>query len=316
MVAVASGADVLANTLLSSLTAGVNFSVPDINLDDPIFAQPGDTGQLYEAIEPLNFNALTTGVVGGTGVFDKLMVSLVNHLKIEFAANRISGAEYTKAYVGVITAALQTSEQFLLAKDQAYWSALLVQSQARAAEAEIAKARIELEIARVTLVRAQFEAATTEVNYSLTKMKLSTEDITYDNLVKSGTNLTKQGANMDVQTDNLTKQGVGIDYTNTFMLPEQKKLLVEQTEVQRSQTMDKRMDGTTNVTGLVGKQKDLYAQQIVSYQRDAEVKAAKIWADAYTTQLTILGGANAPDQFKEGAIQNIMTKIRTNLDIA
>lgn len=294
MPAIPSGADALANTLLENLTAGVDFTLPELDLSNPIFNQPLPTGPLYVEINKIELDDLTTGVVGGTGVFDRLMVSLVNHLKVEYQANRISGAEYTKAYVGVVTAALQTSSQFLLAKDQAYWQALLVQAQARAAEIEAINARIALETARIILVRSQFEAATAEVNYGLSKMKIATEDATYSNL---------------------TKQGEGIDFTNENILPVQKNLLTEQVEVQRSQTMDTRTDGVTVTTGSVGKQKALYDQQITSYKRDAETKVTKLFTDAWITQKTIDEGLLAPDQFTNVNLNEVLLALRANVNL-
>lgn len=185
---------------------------------------------------------LTSGAVDGTGVFDKIMTSLVAHLKVEYTQNRISGAEYTKAYVGIVTAALQTAQQFLVATDQAYWTDLKT-------EAEIA---------------------------------------------------------------NLVLQGEGLEITNTDLLPQQKLLLEEQTEVQRAQTMNTRTDGVTAVTGVLGKQKDLYTQQISSYQRDAETKVAKIFSDAWITQKTIDEGLTAPSNFTNTEIDEVLTAIRTN----
>jgi hypothetical protein len=291
MPATPSGADVLANTLLSSLVAGKDFSIPDIDLSDTLFDQPADTGDTYGTINPITVEQLTTGQVDGDGVFDKLMVSLVAHLKIEYEASRISGAEYTKAYIGMITAALSTSTQFLLTKDSAYWQSLLVQKQAQQAEVEAIKARVELAMAKVRMAQAQFEASTAEANYALTKLKLSTEDVTYDNMVK---------------------QGEGLDFTNDNILPKQATLLFEQTEVQRSQTLDTRTDGAT-VAGSVGKQKDLYSQQITSYQRDAETKMVKLLTDVWITQKTIDEGLLAPNQFTNAEIDIVMAKLRSNL---
>jgi hypothetical protein len=293
MSAIPSGADALANTLLTSLIAGKDFSFPTIDLDDVLFNQPPETGPIYEEVAQISFDDLTTGACNGTGVFDKLMVSLVEHLKAEYDANRISGAEYTKAYVGVITAALQTSSQFLLAKDAAYWGALLVQAQAKAAQVEMIRARVELATAKVMAVRAQYEAATAEANYGLTKIKISTEDATYANL---------------------SKQGEGLDFTNANILPLQEELLSEQVDVQRAQTLDTRVDGST-VVGVLGKQKDLYEQQITSYKRDGEYKAAKLWADAWITQKTVDEGLLAPTQFTNTELDEVLTKIRTNLDL-
>lgn len=286
-----SGADLTANLLLPSLTAGKNFTFPTVNISDAMFNQPTSSGPAYVTIDPLTNADLTTGVVGGTGVFDVIMSSLKAHLKEEYNSSRISGAEYTKAYIGVVTAALGTSVQFLLGRDQAYWQALLLQQQAKTAEIEAVKSRVELEIARFNLVKAQFDAATTEASYGLIKLKLATEDATYGNLVK---------------------QGEGLTFTNSFILPLQEDLLQEQVEVQRAQTMNTRTDGAT-ITGSVGKQKDLYTQQITSYQRDAETKATKMFVDSWITQKTIDEGLVAPTNFTNATLDTVLTKLRTNL---
>jgi hypothetical protein len=44
---------------------------------------------------------LTTGAINGTGAFDKLMVGVAAQLQGEYDAGRITGAEYTKAYISI-----------------------------------------------------------------------------------------------------------------------------------------------------------------------------------------------------------------------
>lgn len=303
-----SGADELANSLLTSLTAGVTFTVPEVDLSDTLLAQPDEDGPLYVEIDPITVDDLTTGVVGGTGVFDKLMVSLVAHLKVEFQANRISGAEYTKAYIGIVGAALQTAQQFLLTKDQSHWAALLAQAQAKAANVGLVTARVELETAKIQASRAQFDASTARVNYGLVKMKIATEDVTY-------ANLTLQGIGINQQNQNLEKQGVGLEFTNTNILPKQASLLSEQIEVQRAQTMNTRTDGTTPVTGSIGKQKDLYTQQISSYIVDGKTKVGKIFTDAWITQKTLDEGLAAPTQFTNTEVNEVLIALRSATDL-
>ena len=87
--------------------------------------------------------------------------------------------------------------------------------------------------------------------------------------------------------------------------------LTEQGEAQRAQTMDTRSDGST-VVGLLGKQKALYDQQIASYKRDAEVKAAKLWTDAWITMKTIDEGLLPPDQFTNIEINEVLATLKTN----
>ena len=59
-------------------------------------------------------------------------------------------------------------------------------------------------------------------------------------------------------------------------------------------------------------QKDLYTQQIESYQRDAEVKAAKMFIDTWVTQKTIDEGLTAPTVLQNASIETVMSRIKTN----
>jgi hypothetical protein len=220
--------------------------------------------------------------VGGAGVFDGLMESIKNHLKEEYSANRITGAEYSKVYIAMVQGAMATSVQFLLGKDQAYWQAALIQAQAKQAEVALIQARVELIAAKLMTYMRQYEALTAEATYALTKLKIATED--------------QQYCQLKAQTD---------------VLIEQKALIQEQTEVQRSQTLDTRRDGDA-VVGSVGKQKDLLTQQITSYQRDAEVKAAKMFVDAWITQKTIDEGLLAPNGFTNASLDTVLTKLKLN----
>lgn len=287
------GAGTLSNTLLNLLISGKDFSFPEIDLESEIFDLPEESGSLFEEVQPLSIDELTTGQVDGEGVFDRLMTSIVAHLKVEYEANRISGAEYTKAYIEAVGAALQAAAQFLLAKDQAYWQSMLVQKQAQIANVEAAKARIDFNTAKVELAKAQADAATSEANYGLTKIRIAVEDAQYGNLVK---------------------QGEGIDYTNENILPKQEILIREQGEAQRAQTSDVRSDNGV-VRGLIGKQKDLYTQQITSYQRDAETKFTKMLADAWITQKTVDEGLLAPDQFTNSNVNAVLENLRSKLGL-
>lgn len=217
--------------------------VPPISLadlDDSIFQLPESLTN-YDIV-PLNNAALTTGTVGGDGTFDVVMGSISAHLKAEYDKNRITGAEYTQAYIALTQAALQASVQFLLGRDQAFWMA-------QKAQVDAIKARVDLEIARL--------------QYG-------------------------------------------------YLVPAQIALLQEQMEAARAQTLNTRSDGVTTVVGVLGKQKDLYTQQITSYQRDAETKVAKIFADAWIAQKTIDEGLVAPTGFTNASLDTVLTTIKTN----
>lgn len=270
-------AEVEANRLLEELTKGDDFTLPDIDMTGPEWDIPGgDDSPIFGAIDKISNESLTTREVGGSGTFDALMESAHNHLKAEFKANRITGGEYTKAYIAMMESCMSNAVQFLLGRDQAYWAAAMAQIQA-------VTARVQLATSKAQFVLAKIQALSAKSEYALTKMKIATESETYCAAL----------------------------FNAVQMLPQQLKLLTEQTEAQRAQTLDTRTDGAV-VKGSVGKQKELYSQQITSYQRDAEVKASKLFTDAWITQKTIDEGLNPPNGFTNASIDTILTKLKSN----
>lgn len=270
-------AEVEANRLLEELTKGDDFTLPDVDMTGPEWDIPGgDDSPIFGAIDKISNESLTTREVGGSGTFDALMESAHNHLKAEFKANRITGGEYTKAYIAMMESCMSNAVQFLLGRDQAYWAAALAQIQA-------VTARVTLATSKAQFVLAKLQALSAKSEYALTKMKIATESETYCAAL----------------------------FNVSQMLPQQLKLITEQTESQRAQTLDTRTDGAV-VKGSVGKQKELYSQQITSYQRDAEVKASKLFTDAWITQKTIDEGLNPPNGFTNASIDTILTKLKSN----
>lgn len=501
------GGDVLASELMTALLTGEDVSIPNIDFSGSEYSIPGDiNSDAYDVLVRLSDSDLTTGAINGTGAFDKLMVGVAAQLQGEYDAGRITGVEYTKAYIALTGSALSSSLQYLLSRDAAYWQA--VQAQAASVTA-----RVQLATAKIQNAAAKLEAMTTKANYALTKLKLSILDTEYatgqynlENLLPSQlaqtnaqtsllsydlttvkpaevANLNKQGTLLDSQklgqdaqnntaiynlenllpsqlamsnaqklgqdkansisdynlstvlpaqvamTDSqkigqdkqndtaiynlenllpaqlatassqklsIDKQTETADYnlinllpvqlamasaqklsvdkansisdynlatvlpsqvamtnaqklgqdkqnetanynlinllpkqvdlldeqiagavkdteTKTYtldeLMPVQKLSLQEQAEAQRGQTMDTRSDGTTPITGSIGKQNSLYAQQIVSYQKDSQLKAAKVFSDVWITCRSIDEGFPLPTQFDTAATQAAMQAI-------
>ena len=293
------GADTEANALLAALTAGETFPIPIVEFSGPEFQFPFDPdGPLYSPLPQVTLADLTTRTVGGAGVFDALMASFSAHLRDEYEKGRIAGNEYTKAYTSLTESAMSQAVAFLLGKDQAFW-------QAQAAQINALTARVTLETAKVQLAATQLEALNQKANYALTKMKLATEEVTYCSAKYNLENM------LPAQLEGQQKSNLTANYTLTNMLPQQLNLIKEQTEAQRGQTADVRLDGLP-VTGVMGKQKLLYAQQITSYQRDAEVKAAKLFTDAWITQKTMDEGLLPPNGFTNASVDTVLTAIKTN----
>lgn len=336
------GADIEANELITDLTTDASFEIPVVDLDSSLFQLPGDSSSsMYSQISPLTNDDLTTGVVSGSGSFDALMRGFKAHLKEEFEKGRITGAEYAKAYTTLTQNAMASAVQFLLGRDQAFWAAQVSQLQA-------ITARVQLETTKVQLTQVQLQALNLKAEYALMKMKLSSESMNYciakynlENILPAQKNqilqqtenvatendiqvynrdfmlpkqldaLTSQIAKVDAETTNAEQQTDIGAYQLNYILPKQLALTNEQVETQRSQTLNTRTDGST-ISGSVGKQKDLYTQQIISYQRDAEVKAAKIFTDAWITQKTIDEGLLPPTGFTNTSLDDVLTVIKSN----
>lgn len=297
------GAEAEGNSLFQTLTAGVSFDLPQIDVTGPSFQIPGGMdSELYKQVTRIANSELTTTTLDGTGTFDVLMRGFKAHLKEEYNQSRITGAEYTKAYTALVESAMAQGVQFLLGKDASFWQAMSAQIQA-------ITAKLQLETARVRHTTAQLEALNQEATFALTKMRLANENMQYCiGKFNHEQMLPAQKTGQDIANRTAV-------YNLDMIMPQQHELLVEQTEVQRAQTLDTRSDGST-VVGAVGKQKDLYSQQIKSYQRDSELKAAKLFADAWTVQKTVDDGFVAPANFQNPSLDSVLGHIKTNNNLA
>lgn len=279
----------------------INIDVLDLTGD--VYKIPSDqTSQAYKEVPKLTNADLSEGKIDGVGTFDVLMQAAKAILREEYDKGRITAAEYTKAFIAMMEAAMQNGVQFLIQRDQAYWQA--VNSQVA-----MVTARVGLETAKYQAQVARIAAETGKAQLALTKAKIGTEDAQFGQLAYTVDKILPQQLAQAVATvANLTAQLVTIK---------------EQGEAARAQTMDTRTDGVTQIAGMVGKQKltadkqvALYDQQIVSYKRDAEVKMAKIFSDAWITMKSMDEGITAPTGFSNGSIDQILSMLKSNNGVA
>lgn len=425
------GAEIVADALMDSLLTGETFTVPTVNLNDPAFNFPSIVGNpLYNAVAELTNEDLTTRTVGGSGTYDAIMASQAAHLKDEFNQGRITGAEYTKAYIALAQAAAGQAIQFLLGKDQAYWASVIAQGQALTARVQHETAKVQLAIAlvemnnqRATFALNKIRLANEDAQYGINKYNLDnilpsqkaqilqqttnlaaealnipkqgtvldnqaaqitqqttnlvSEELGIDaktaqttqqtanlleefgNIAKQGTVLTNQAAQIAQQTANLVSEELGIDartalatqqktnlvseelniskqgalidsnkavqdaqklsiekntevadYNLDNLMPAQLTLIKEQGEVQRAQTLDTRSDAAA-VAGSVKSQKDLYAQQVISYQRSSQTNAAKVWVDSWVADSALQDSPTVPTGFTSTNIGSVLTTLKT-----
>lgn len=121
-----------------------------------------------------------------------------------------------------------------------------------------------------------------------------------------------------LQKRNLTVDADTKDYNLASTLPTQLTLLgkqivltEEQSEAERAKTLDTRADGNT-VEGSVGKQKDLYDQQIDSFIKDAQHKAGKLYLDSWITRKTLDDGVPVPAELSEANVGSVIGNIKSN----
>ena len=235
------GAEVLADALMDTLLSGESFALPNVNLNDPAFNFPSMAGNpLYAQVTELTNEDLTTRTVGGSGTYDAIMKSQAVHLKEEFTAGRITGADYAKAYVALAQSASGQAVQFLLGKDQAYWASVIAQGQALTA-------RVQHETAKAQLAIALIEANNQRATFALNKIRLANEDAQYGihkyNLDKMlPKQLTMLEEQINAQHAQVSSTTIGTNTAYSGLLGTQQAMAIEQLEAQHSKISDKRLD--------------------------------------------------------------------------
>jgi len=168
------------------------------------------------------------------------------HLKEEWNNNRLKGSDYSKVYSGALDVTMQQAIAFVLGKQQADKQA-------------------ELLAAQTALAVEQ------------------TIGVTKDNLIKD-----KQLEKLDEEIALLVQQIVNAKEAETLAQKQQVKidaetaLINQKTKSEIAQILDL-VDGAA-VTGVIGKQKELYAKQRDGFERDAEQKLAKLMTDTWNVR--------------------------------
>ena len=294
--------------LLNEITKGLDFSIPDIDFNDEIFQIPDELKDaLLHAPDKLKPEDLTERVVNGMGMYDQLMTTNRAHLMDEYENGRITGAEYTKAYIALSQSALQYAVQYLLGRDQAYYQAL-------GSTIMALKGAIDVYTAKVQLAIAQAQAHQNKAQYAGTVMALAVNDSQRDLLIQQEKLAKEQTEQVHAQTSDKKLDGntsvTGIMGGNINLLKQQKLLTVEQTEQTHAQTSDTKLDGTTPVTGYTGHQNALLAMQKQAFKNDAVIKGAMIYTDSFGVQASMGTASVAGTGLAAADINTATTKLQ------
>ena len=204
-------------------------------------------------IPPIVLEDLTTGVVSGSGVFDKLMQVTRAHLDVEFDKNRIRGAEYSQVYLGQLTQVMSTSLQYLLQKDKVSLEAELLEAQLLIAKQQAANLVIEGQnlLLQGQLLAAQKQNLDVERDFTIAKTANTVQQT--QNLVAEKANIILQGPILTQQKLNLVAEGLRISEQTKQLTQQTKNLLnqdlhqVEQTKLVVQQTVNAITENTVMV---------------------------------------------------------------------
>ena len=203
--------------------------------------------------EAIDITDVTTGVIDGDGVLDKLLSTMTEHLTAQYEKRRITGVEYATLYLGAYQATLQQALALTLAKETQAYEIKNLDWEAKLKEAQYNLAVKQLEIATYELAnKVPLEIAL----------------------------LTKEGTLKDLEAILITANTVSTDKQTE--LYERKRL----TEVAQ-------LDGTGILSGSVlDSQKLLLAAQTLGLEKDAKQKVAKLMLDTWATRSTINDAAD------------------------
>jgi len=248
--------------------------------------------------------ALTSGSVTGTGFFETLMRTVNELILQEYKKGRITGTDYASTQLGVIQAAMQTAstfvlqselnnQQVLLAQEQlktAQKNTLLIEAQIRNMDADTALKTKQLEVVTKELLQADANLALTTTQELQVQKAIDTAD---KDLTIKDAQLTQMAADKLLADQQL----INLSNTNTTITKQQLKLDEEVLLLKdKGNTEKAQINDTVNgsaVTGMMGKQKELYTAQAEGFKRDQEQKLAKLMIDPWISNLTVTGSADA-----------------------
>ena len=170
---------------------------------------------------------LTHATIDGNGVFDVLMRTVNAHLQKEWTANRLKGTEYSTVYLGALESTMNTSLQFLLAKDKLNAELAILEQQLvnlKVEEINATKQGLLLDKQRDDLVAATALKIQQKANLV---DELLTNAQQRSNLATEQARISAQTTQINAETQNVPKQGLLIDAQKDTQLQQRLNLADE-----------------------------------------------------------------------------------------
>lgn len=266
----------------------------------------------------LDITKLTECTLEGSGVLDKLLHTARVHLQDEFQQGRITGKEYSNAYIAIYDRMVQSAIAYTLAAEKAPYE--IAQLEAQTALTEEQRKQVEEETRyRLPAEIQQIQAQTALVNYQKDELIPAQTALTIQqktNLEADGLNIPKQGELIDAQVIATLREGdlrkqqillaekdvllrdkeLSLKEQQLLLAAEELRLKAEEIEVAKSQaelyaqkviTEKAQVDSSVVGAGsVIDTNNKLLNAQADAYEKEQVIKAVKLAMDTFITGYT------------------------------
>ena len=275
---------------------------------------------------------LTHATIDGNGVFDVLMRTVNAHLQKEWTANRLKGTEYSTVYLGALESTMNTSLQFLLAKDKLNAELAILEQQLvnlKVEEINATKQGLLLDKQLDDLVAATALKAQQKLNLvdelltnAQQRSNLATEQARIaaqtSQINTQTSQIAAQTAQINAETQNVPKQGTLIDAQKDVQVQQKLNLEAQKLNIpkegalvdaQRALTDQKlltEIDAHLTATA----QRSVLTAQATGFANDAKQKAAEIMIKGFS----VVSTTNDLTQIQSADYGVSTTKVKAALD--
>lgn len=259
-------------------------------------------------IEPISTDLLTDTQIGGNGVLDKLLTTARTHLDREYMDQRITGKEYSNAYIELYTQSVQASIAYAIAAAKLPYEVALVEAQTKLADQQrelayqemISKLPMEVKLLESDVALKEFqidtllpkEAEQMDAQIALADKELQLKELELtQRLPAEIANLEKQGELMDSQiataAQDLLLKAKQLEIAEKELLVklEEIKVMEAQSELYAAKVITEKAQTDNTVVGtgsVIDSNNKLIQAQADAFEKEQVVKAVKLAMDTFS----------------------------------
>lgn len=289
-------ATTLSNTNYGELKKSINLSEPDITgINIPTIN--------VNTPEILNISELADNVIGSEKVFNSLLESLSVHLQNQVDKGYINRSEYSNVYIQHVNTALDTALQFVLQRNQMYYTNMLVFEQIKQQNIVNTISKAELETAKLNTKKSYLDVENTNVSLAVNKAQLANLDAQYNNLVK-------EEDIKDLQINSvIPKQNLLLDEDRIIKQKQQTELDTNDALKQHELTVSMPKKDLLLDVQKIGIEKDnlIKVQQALNLEKDLDIKDKQLLVMQEQIDLTVAqqGAITKDNLVKDAQIDNL-----------